>query len=526
MSQFNTHLRLSVIETFFAFFIWASAGSLMAMSGANPIQTALFRYFFAGLILLLVSVGFRFFRAPAQINQSIPWRDSKIWISGSLLVVGNIFFNISVTQGPIAIAGLAYGYIPLVIPLISLFFGLERRRQFSFGNWLGFALAFIGNYFLFQGFHKSGQSIGDCEISALIAATCFGLGPLFTAALQKRGMTDWALLRGQNATAMLIALPLSLGLYAFEILKLDDLALFKKSISAGVAASVVLTILPFYLWTRGIRKAGPGRTTIFVFLNPLIACLLSIFVVKDLPVNFFTASGIGLILVGVLLSFRTGTKVSRPLPRPLIQYTSAVTVGYPLLFPIIFGLLMGWDGERLLNLMLHPFHLLVIALSLVSGWTFFIMHRWAFPIFGLFIAAIAGEIMAFLEQSGNMLTQVTLPICLTFIGFLFVVGYKKIRRDHRVDLDLEVGIQDGTCEPIPAKLMNLSEGGCKLILNEMPENKNFNIGQKLILHFQDLGIDQEVPITVVKISEREIRAEFKKLNSRQRTGLLKLIEPK
>lgn len=290
-----------MVEAFLAFAIWASAGALFGLFEADPVLSALLRYFMAGLLLLASARLIGFFRPNPPLPQPIRWRDSRIWLSGVYLVGGNIFYNLSVSRGPTALAGLIYGYIPIVLPIVSYFLGLERRVPLRARNWQGFFVAFFGNYLLFLGFHRAQINVGEAVIAALIGAVCFGLTALAAADLQEDGLTGWTVLKNQNGAAMLISVPVALVLFKLKILS-EDFQVIKQSLQFGAMAAIFLTILPFFLWFRGIQKVGVGRTSVFVFLNPLFGCLYSMFALKDMPVSTLTVSGSILILLGILMN--------------------------------------------------------------------------------------------------------------------------------------------------------------------------------------------------------------------------------
>ena len=494
-----------MIQTFIAFSIWASTGAIFAYIGTDPVQTALLRYFFAGAFLQIASMSLKWSGKNVSLTRAIPWSSPSIWIGGGLLVVGNIFFNLSVTRGPVAISGLAYGYIPLVIPLISLFTGLDQKKPLSKSNWIGLFSAFMGNYFLFKGLYHADLPVGESILSALLAASCFGCGPLITASLQKEGLNDWAILKGQNTAAMIIAVPLAIVLFNLGLFSLEDTPMFHKSLGLGVFASLGFTIIPFYLWFRGIRRVGPGRTTVFVLMNPVIACVLSIFGLRDMPMNAYTLGGVGLILGGIILNVGMGGQIRKPMPRKTIRALSTLIVAHPLLFPVLCSLLLRWDSNRLVELMLHPFHLFVIVLSFVTGWMIFSLHRYAVPVFGLFIASVVGEGMAFIEQVDDPARTALLPFSLLVVVGLFVYGIRNLRRSERVEFR-KTGYLVAHGLETPVQIVDLSETGCRFRF-ENQENPQADIVSLAKLRIGGL----ELTIKVISTDGHTIRARFKSL---------------
>lgn len=72
-----------------------------------------------------------------------------------------------------------------------------------------------------------------------------------------------------------------------------------KILFYGIAIALLATLTPFLLYTKGLAKMEAGKASILAFVEPMVACLIGIFVFGD-PVSFQSILGILLIFVGTL----------------------------------------------------------------------------------------------------------------------------------------------------------------------------------------------------------------------------------
>jgi drug/metabolite transporter (DMT)-like permease len=79
-----------------------------------------------------------------------------------------------------------------------------------------------------------------------------------------------------------------------------------RSLEAGAINAVAFTLAPFYFWYRGIARCGVARTSIAAFVEPLVATLFSLVILKDAPPTPLLILGVSLVLGGVLVSARSG----------------------------------------------------------------------------------------------------------------------------------------------------------------------------------------------------------------------------
>ncbi len=278
-------------ETALAFVIWGCYGSVLTAAHIDPVITAIARSVAVGALLTI------FVRSP------VPWRSGALWLSGAVLLVDEVLYSVSAVSGPVAIIGLAYGCVPVVVPIVSSFLRIDARPLNS-KRWIYLGLAFAGNLLIFRELRAAQISFSTAAIFAALAALLFCIMPIASASLQQQGLGAWAVLKGQGIVATILAVPLILALRTFGAFGAADAVIVARSAGVGAVNSVVFTIVPFYFWYRGIARAGVSRTSVCCFAEPLVATIFSLFIVKDAPPTLVLLAGAGLVLAGIALSAR------------------------------------------------------------------------------------------------------------------------------------------------------------------------------------------------------------------------------
>jgi drug/metabolite transporter (DMT)-like permease len=296
-----------VWETALAFAIWGSYGSVLTAAHIDPALTAIARSAGLGLVLTLASVLIRRVRGPADITAPIPWRNGTLWLSGAILLVDEVLYSVSAVSGPVAIIGLAYGCVPILVPVLSRFAGTDRQKPMRVRHWICLVLAFAGNLLILAELNAADIRFTLAAVLALFAALLFTLMPVCSARLQQQGMGSWAVLKGQGATAAILTIPLlalliALGFIGRAGAHTSDV--IRRSVEVGAINSIAFTLVPFSLWYRGIARCGVARTSVCCFAEPLVATLFSLFVLKDAPVTPLLVTGVLLVLGAIAASVR------------------------------------------------------------------------------------------------------------------------------------------------------------------------------------------------------------------------------
>jgi DME family drug/metabolite transporter len=294
-------------ETALAFAIWGTYGSVLTAAHIDPALTAIARSAGLGLILTAASAVILRLRGPREITAPIPWQNGTLWLSGAILLVDEMLYTVSAVSGPVAIIGLSYGCGPLVVPLVARLTGVEGATPMRARHWIFLALAFAGNGLIFFELHAANIRFSLAAVFALLAALLFTLMPICSAKLLQSGLGSWAVLKGQSATAAILTIPMMALLVALGFVGLSGThttELVTRSIAVGAVNAVPFTLVPFYLWYRGIARCGVSRTSIGCFAEPLVATLFSLFILKDAPATPALLAGAAVVLGAIAASAR------------------------------------------------------------------------------------------------------------------------------------------------------------------------------------------------------------------------------
>src|SRR4051812_41731627 len=294
-------------ETALAFAIWGSYGTVLTSAHVDPLLIAIARSAGLGVVLTAASGAIARLRGPREITAAIPWRSTALWLSGSVLLVDEMLYAVSAVRGPVAIVGLSYSCVPLLAPLLSRIAGTDRAGAMRPRHWVCLALAFIGNLMVFAQLHAARVEFTTAAVFGFLAGLLFVVMPVCSATLQQAGLGTWAVLKAQGAVAAVLAGPalaVAIGLGLLQGTPGDGSGVVHRSLEMGAFNAVVFTLAPFYLWYAGIARAGVARTSICVFVEPLVATLCSLLILKDAPPTPLLIGGAALVVCAVAVSAR------------------------------------------------------------------------------------------------------------------------------------------------------------------------------------------------------------------------------
>jgi drug/metabolite transporter (DMT)-like permease len=191
---------------------------------------------------------------------------------------------------PSSLSGLLIAAVPLVGAVLARLTGsdrLDRRRL------LGLAVGF-GGVALLVGF-EVGHS--DLWAAASLGGVVVGyaVGPWIVA----RHLSDAPPL-GVVAGSLLLC---ALAYTPIAVFQLPHHALKAPEIESVVALTLVCTVLAFLVFFALIAEVGAYRTTIITYVNPAVAVLLGVTVLRE-SFGIATAAGFLLIVIGCFLATR------------------------------------------------------------------------------------------------------------------------------------------------------------------------------------------------------------------------------
>ena len=296
-------------ETALAFAIWGSYGSVLTAAHIDPALTAIARTVGLGVGLAAASVAIRRLVGARDITTPIPWHNRTLWLSGAVILVDEVLYSVSAVSGPVAIIGLAYGCVPVVVPVLSRITGTDTHTPMRLRHWICLVLAFVGNTLVLMELNAARIRFTTAAVFAVLAALLFSVVPIASARLQQSGLGSWAVLKGQGATAAILSVPLTALLVVLGFVGVGSShssGVLRRSVEVGALNALAFTVVPFSLWYRGIARDGVASTSICCFAEPLIATLCSLLVLRDAPATPLLVTGVALVLAGIAAAMRFG----------------------------------------------------------------------------------------------------------------------------------------------------------------------------------------------------------------------------
>lgn len=255
--------------------------------GFSAFDICLYRAGFSSIFLL----AFLVLSAPQLLRISFKdiWMFAGTGMVSLCLFNGCYFYTIEVSQVSIAV-GLLYTSPVFVMIISALLFG-ERLT----GRKLVALLITVMGCFLVSGLYGSAEALTMHVLLTGIASGLFyGLYSIFG----RYALRKYA--------------PVTVTLYTFIFATLGALAATNLSDALELTAnqpkallwclgiSIIATILPYFLYTTGLKYLETSRAAVLVTVEPLVACVVGVFVFSE-PANWEKLTGIACILMSTVL---------------------------------------------------------------------------------------------------------------------------------------------------------------------------------------------------------------------------------
>lgn len=268
--------------------LWGSIGvfyQLLTAAGLDSMQAVVVRVALSALLY----TGYLLLTDRQALN--IAPRDCIYFIGTGIcsLVLFNLCYFSAITRSSMAVAAVLLYTAPVFVTLLSAALFGERLTRIKL---LSLALTLCG-CLLVTGVLGS----GGVSLSAILFGLGSGLGyalySIFgTIALRKyssKTVTVYSFL-----FASVGALP-----FAKPALLLSALSTPGGAVG-GVCIAVVCCILPYLLYTSGLRRVEPGRASVMAALEPVVAAVLGICIYRE-PAGTGKLCGIALVIAAICL---------------------------------------------------------------------------------------------------------------------------------------------------------------------------------------------------------------------------------
>lgn len=286
----GTTSKAGVLQVILGASCWGLIGLFtrpMSAAGCSAVQIAFLR---CGLSALLLWLYLAVFNRPAL---KIALRDIWMFLGTGVLslVLFSVMYFKTQQEATLSIAAVLLYTSPCFVMLMSALFFRERITGRML---LALALAFTGCVCT-TGLAQSVISGGGLSLSPISILT--GIGSGFGYALYSI-FANIALKKYSSITVTAYTLLFAALALAPFCVKKELWGLLTGSggvLLITVGLSLVSTILPYVLYTLGLKNTSPGRASVLAFAEPLVATLISTAVFHER----LTVGGV----VGILLIF-------------------------------------------------------------------------------------------------------------------------------------------------------------------------------------------------------------------------------
>lgn len=211
-------------------------------------------------------------------------------------------------------ASLLIGVAPILVAIYSCLF-LKEKLELS--RVIGIAMCFIGIIFIITKGSISALSFGKTMVGDMLMLINAVMLAIFSIGAKKilNKYDPFIVVAYMNISALIMLAP-----FAFTSNFLSPVSLINKIYDINIKAilsslylGVTCTVIGYYSWYSAIKEFGPARTSVFNYINPLVASIVS-FMLFDEGITVFTILGGISIVAGVALnniqitSWRVGSK--------------------------------------------------------------------------------------------------------------------------------------------------------------------------------------------------------------------------
>ncbi len=274
--------------------LWAGnpAAIKWALGYMDPLVFNAFRFLLAALVPLVILL---------LSKERLTWRRGDGWKLLGLGLVGHgvyqTLFIIGVDNTLAGNTALILSTSPAFVAIFSALLGYERARGYA---WVGIGLSLLGATLVITGSDKplefGPQLVGDLLILAVTAI--WGLYTTLSQGFLKRYSAVKL-----NALIMPVGAGMLLAVASPRIVSTAP-----QWTAAPIGAWLVLAAsgifavsLSYIVWYKGIQKLGAPRTAIYANLVPVLAAMISFFVLKE-SLGWQFWAGMALVLSGVSLA--------------------------------------------------------------------------------------------------------------------------------------------------------------------------------------------------------------------------------
>lgn len=294
-----TEKRTGHLAALLTILIWGTTfiSTKILLADFQPVEILFFRFIMGYLILLIAY--------PHRIKRLNLKQETTFAAAGFCGVcLYYLLENVALTYTMASNVGVIISVAPFITAILAhLFMKSEERLRINF--FIGFIVAMAGIILIsFNGSQLKLNPVGD--ILAFAAAFVWACYSILTKRIGSFGLSVILTTRRTFFYGILFMIP-TLFLFDFQLdlLRFTDMKNLLNILYLGIGASA----LCFVTWNYAVKVLGAVKTSIYIYMVPVITVITSMLVLKE-TVTFLSITGTILAVVGLFLSEynRTGSK--------------------------------------------------------------------------------------------------------------------------------------------------------------------------------------------------------------------------
>jgi len=282
------------LAALFTVSIWGFAFINIAilLRSFSPVEILFYRFSMATLVLYLIY--------PRKMKRNT-WKQELLFAVTGLVGVTMHFLlqDFALTHTAPSNVSVIVSTSPVLTGFLLWLFMTKERPSGSF--FLGAVCAIVGiGVISFAGSQLELHPLGD--LLAFLAGLAWAVYSVMLKKIGSIGQHPIQITRRLFTYGLLFLLPaMILTDFRFGVERFMEPGNLLPMLYLGILSSAAC----FALWNFSLGRLGPARTSVYIYLLPIITVVGSVFVL-DQAITLLKACGIGLVLVGLVLSNRRG----------------------------------------------------------------------------------------------------------------------------------------------------------------------------------------------------------------------------
>jgi drug/metabolite transporter (DMT)-like permease len=285
----------------FSVLIWsyASISSKILLENFGPVDLFFYRMLLAYAALLIIKPGIIKYK---NMKEELVFMAAGITGVTLYFVLQNIALNYSLASN----VGVLLTISPFFTAVLSFLMLKDEKLQIKF--FIGFAVTLSGVFLISYNGNQVLELNPLGNIMAVLAAMSWAV---YSVVMKKVGTYKYNTILATRKTffyGLIFLIPaLIYTNFSFSTAKFHD---------PGIAANMVFlalfgSALTYVLWSKAMGILGPIKTSMYLYMVPVITLFFSATVLKE-KITFMSLAGVALILGGIYISERKRT--GKPVP--------------------------------------------------------------------------------------------------------------------------------------------------------------------------------------------------------------------